>query len=65
MSLLFQIDLCGTYNRRSVVRVHADGGSSGAGDPGDGVERLTDVDVEVGRFATLVHSAVCEEIEDV
>jgi len=46
------------YHRRPVGRVCADGGSSGAGDSGDGVQRLADVDVEVWRFVTLFQGLV-------
>lgn len=47
------------YHRCSVIRVHTDGGSRGASDPGDGVEGLTDVDVKVWGLVALVHSFIC------
>lgn len=47
-----------SYHRRERIWVHADGGPRGADDPGDGVQRLTDVDVEVWRAITLFHRFV-------
>lgn len=47
-----------SYHRRPTIRAHTDGSSRGAGDPGDGVQRLTDVDVEVWRSITLVHCLI-------
>lgn len=47
------------YHRRSVIGVHANGSSRGAVDPWDGVEGLTDTDVKVWRFRTLVHGFIC------
>lgn len=47
------------YHRWSVIRVHTDGSSRGATDAGDGVEGLTDIDVKVWRFITLVHGFIC------
>lgn len=47
-----------SYHRRPTIRDHTDGSSRGAGDPGDGVQRLTDVDVEVWRSITLVHCLI-------
>lgn len=47
-----------TYDWRPIVGVHTDGGSWGAGYPGDGVQRLADVDVEVWRSVILVHCLI-------
>lgn len=50
------------YHRWSVLRVHTDGSSRGAGDVGDGVEGLTDIDVKVWSFITLVHGFICGRV---
>lgn len=46
------------YHGRAVIGVHTDGSSRGAGDPWDGVEGLTDIDVKVWRPRTLFHGFV-------
>ena len=50
-----------SYHRRSIIRIHTDRSSRGAGDPGDWVQRLTDVDVEVWSFITLVHCLIWKD----
>lgn len=47
-----------SYHGRSVNRIYTDGGASWAGDPGDRIQRLTDVDVEFWRFVAWVQRDV-------
>lgn len=47
-----------SYHRTPIIRVHTDSSSRGAGDPRDGVQRLTDVDIEVWRSIALVQCII-------
>lgn len=51
-----------THYRGPLVRVHADSGPWGTGDPRDGVEGLADVDVKVRGLVVVHQVLVCGHV---